>query len=135
MTEKTTDKQQRHGFKKGQSGNPQGRPAGSRNKSTMAAESLLAGQAEQITQAAIDAALSGDPVALKLCLERIAPVRKNRIEVDLPTIKDGTELPQVSTVILEAVANGQLSVPEGQELLTLAQRVEGVINAPQLVWR
>ena len=133
MAEKTTDKQ-RHGFKKGQSGNPTGRPQGSRNKSTMAAESLLAGQAEAITQAAVDAALSGDPVALKLCLERIVPMRKNRIEVDLPAMTDGSELPQVSTAILEAVANGQLSVPEGQELLTLAQRVEATINAPRLVW-
>jgi hypothetical protein len=38
---------------KGQSGNPNGRPQGSRNAATLALESLLDGQAEALTQKAI----------------------------------------------------------------------------------
>jgi hypothetical protein len=47
-------------FQKGQSGNPDGRPKGSRNATTLALETLLDGQATALTQKAIDLALAGD---------------------------------------------------------------------------
>jgi hypothetical protein len=65
------------GFKKGQSGNPSGRPPGSRNKSTLAAEALLDGEAETLTRKAIEEAKAGNMIALRLCLERIVPPRKD----------------------------------------------------------
>ena len=47
-------------FKKGQSGNPGGRPKGTRNKTTLAMEELLDGEAEIITRKAIEKAKEGD---------------------------------------------------------------------------
>ncbi len=38
---------------------------------------LAGGQAETITQKAVDLALGGDSTALRLCLERLAPARKD----------------------------------------------------------
>src|SRR4051794_17225119 len=70
-------------YSKGTSGNPAGRPAGSRNKSTLLSEEMLQGQAPAIIQKAIDLALKGDTTALRLCLERICPPRKERL-IDLP---------------------------------------------------
>ena len=67
----TAKKQSGKPFKPGVSGNPSGRPQGSRNKATLALESLLDGQAEVLTQKAVDMALEGDMQALRLCLERI----------------------------------------------------------------
>jgi hypothetical protein len=55
-----------------------GRPKGSRNKATIAIESLLRGQAEALTQTAVTKALEGDSVALRLCTERIAPAPKDQ---------------------------------------------------------
>ena len=55
-----------------------GRPKGSRNRATIAIESLLQGQAEALTQTAITKALEGDSVALRLCMERIAPAPKDQ---------------------------------------------------------
>ena len=43
-----------------------GRPKGSRNKATIAIESLLQGQAEALTQTAVKQTLEGDSVAIKL---------------------------------------------------------------------
>ena len=54
-----------------------GRPRGSRNKATLAIESLLEGQAEALTQTAVHKALEGDSIALRLCIERIAPAPKD----------------------------------------------------------
>ena len=55
-----------------------GRPKGSRNKATIAIESLLRGQAEALTQTAVKKALEGDSMALRLCMERIAPAPKDQ---------------------------------------------------------
>ena len=55
-----------------------GRPKGSRNKATIAIDSLLEGQAEALTQTAISKALDGDSIALRLCMDRIAPPMKDK---------------------------------------------------------
>ena len=56
-------------------GNP-GKPRGARHKATQAALALIDGEGEALTRKAIDMALAGDTVALRLCLERLAPPRK-----------------------------------------------------------
>ena len=79
-------------FEKGTSGNPNGRPKGSRNRSTLAAEALLDGEAEALTRKVIELALNGDLGAVRLCLERLIPARRSRvIQFDLPetsTVED-----------------------------------------------
>ena len=54
-----------------------GRPKGSRNKATSATESLLQDLAEALTQTAVTKALEGDNIALRLCMERVAPAPKD----------------------------------------------------------
>jgi hypothetical protein len=56
-------------FKPGQSGNPDGRPKGARNRATIAAERLLDGEADTLTRKAIQLAQQGDTTALRLCIE------------------------------------------------------------------
>jgi hypothetical protein len=77
MTPEKTGEKQADRFPKGQSGNPGGRPKGSRNATTIALETLLDGQATALTQKAIDVALTGDIPALRLCLDRILPPRNH----------------------------------------------------------
>jgi Family of unknown function (DUF5681) len=71
-------KQRGRPFQRGQSGNPNGKPKGVRNRATLAAEALLDGEAEALTRKAIEMAMAGDVTALKLCLERLVPPRKER---------------------------------------------------------
>ena len=59
-------------WKKGQSGNPNGRATGSRNRATLAIEALLEGEGEALTRKAIDLAKAGDMQALRLCMDRLA---------------------------------------------------------------
>ena len=76
-TERAVPKQLKP-FQKGQSGNPKGRPKGARNKATLAMETLLNGEAATLTRKTVEMALAGDTTALRLCLDRIMPPRKDR---------------------------------------------------------
>ena len=66
-------------FEKGRSGNPAGRPRGCRNRSTQAAQLLLQGEAEALTRKAVELALGGDPTALRLCLDRVIALDRERL--------------------------------------------------------
>src|SRR5438128_12363380 len=80
-------------FEKGRSGNPLGRRVGCRNKTTIAAAALLAGEAEALTRMAVELALIGDPTALRLCLERILPPCRDRmVNFALPPIDRPADL-------------------------------------------
>ena len=116
MTNKDTQ------FQKGVSGNPKGRPLGSRNKSTMAAEMLLDYQAAAITQKCVDMALEGDPTALRLCLSRLLPIKRERaISLDLPTLKGSQDTLSAIGTVLEAVGEGQITPSEGQAVASLLE--------------
>ena len=67
-------------------GNP-GRPRGARHRVTLAAEALLDGEAEALARKAVELALAGDTLALRLCLDRILPPRRDRpIAFRLPPV-------------------------------------------------
>jgi len=117
MSLANTRRKQAGGFQKGQSGNPRGRPMGSRNNATLACEALLEGQAEALTQKAVDMALAGDPVALRICLERICPVRKDRaVRFPLPPINSARDAANIAAAIAEAVAAGHVTPSEAAEI-------------------
>src|SRR5215831_10714490 len=100
MSLANTARKQSGGFQKGQSGNPRGRPAGSRNSATLACEALLEGQAEALTQKAVEMALAGDTVALRLCIERICPIRKDRpVTFPLPPINTARDAADVAAAV------------------------------------
>lgn len=117
-----SEKKQTNRFQKGQSGNPKGKPKGTRNRATLAVEALLDGQAEDLTQIAIDKALAGDMTALRLCLDRICPPRKDRpVSVELPKIEEAADSVSALSAILAAVVAGDITPGEGQTLATLIE--------------
>ena len=104
-------------FEKGRSGNPAGRPRGCRNRSTLAAQLLLQGEAEALTRKAVELALGGDPAALRLCLDRlIAPHRGRLVAFALPPMRTPADLAPAMEAIAAAVARGVLAPAEAAEL-------------------
>ena len=94
-------------------GNP-GRPRGSLNKVTLAVQSLLDGEADALTRKAIDLAMNGDTVALRLCLERLCPPRKSRpINIKLPEVETTEGVAKAQNAVVQAVADGELTPEEG----------------------
>ena len=109
-------------YKPGQSGNPTGRPKGARNKATVAAETLLEGEAETITRKCIDLALEGDHMALRLCLSRILPVKRERtIELDLPGLEGSQDALRAIGKVIEAVGCGAITPSEGASVASLLE--------------
>ena len=80
-------------------------PKGTRHRATMLAEKLMEDDAENIVRAVVSAAKAGDPTAMRLCVERLVPLRKGRpVVFDLPPVK--------TAALARAMAAGELTVEE-----------------------
>jgi hypothetical protein len=125
----TAPKQRQRGrpFQKGRSGNPAGRPPGTRNATTVLAEQLLDDEAERLVRVVIDKALAGDLTALRVCLDRIVPPRRDRaVRFNLPKISSAGDVIKAMAAVLAAVARGELAPAEAAELSRL---IEGYAKA------
>lgn len=104
-------------FAKGNSGNPDGRPAGARNRKTLAAAILLDGESEALTRKAVELALSGDPTAMRLCIERILPpCRERAIKFALPSIESAADIAPAMKAVAAALADGIITPGEGEAI-------------------
>jgi hypothetical protein len=109
-------------FEKGQSGNPLGRPPGARNRATVMAEELLQGEAEAITRTVIEKAKAGDMTALRICLDRFAPPRKERaIAFNLPPLATTSDALTAIAALAAATAEGDLTPSEAGEMFKLIE--------------
>ncbi len=113
-------------------GNP-GRPRGARHRVTLAIEALLEGQHEALTQRAIDKALEGDTVALRLCLDRIAPPRRDAtVTIALPEVKSAEDAVTASASVLAAVAAGEVTPDEAGRVMALLTAHKLIVEAGDL---
>jgi len=115
-----------------QPGNP-GKPRGARHKVTRAVEELLEGEHEALTRKAIEKAKEGDIAALRLCLERIAPPRKDAsVMVTLPPVRSAEDAVEASAALLSAVADGEVTPDEAGRLMALLVGHKSVLEAGEL---
>jgi hypothetical protein len=118
--EKTAEKQRGRPFEPGQSGNPNGRPKGSRNRVTQALEGLIDGQAEALGAKAVEMALNGDASMLRALLGTLVPTRRDRtVEFELPKIETVGDARKATSAVLAACAAGELSPNEASEIMGL----------------
>jgi hypothetical protein len=125
-----------HRFKPGQSGNPKGRPPGSRNKTLVALEQLGADEVEGIVRALIEKAKSGDAMAARPILDRVWPARKGaRYQFDLPEVMKAEELPQAIAAINRQTAEGDISPDEASLIVGLVEAQRRAIETSDLAVR
>lgn len=93
-----------------------GRPQGSRNKVTIAAENVFDSDSTAIARKAVDMALDGHAGMIKLVLERIVPVKRSTpVKLpDMPTVTGIIDASQLTGYVLGAVADGKLSPVDGE---------------------
>ena len=113
-------------------GNP-GRPVGARHRVTRAIEDLLEGEADALTRKAIEKALNGDMTALRLCLDRLAPPRRDApISIALPRVRSAVDAVEASAAVLDAVAAGEVTPDEGGRIMALLTAHKTLVESGDL---
>jgi len=131
-----TGRDQAGRWRKGASGNKAGKPRGVRHKATLAAETLLEGEAEALSRKAVELALKGDVAALRLCLDRILPPRKDRpVCFELPKMTEVKDAVNASAAIVEAIATSELTPAEATELSKVVDSYARVLQAVEFAER
>jgi hypothetical protein len=106
-------------FVKGQSGNPAGRPNRAR-QAAVVAEAMIGRKTVPLTQKIIDLALAGDRAALRLCLDRIVPRRREMpIDLRLPPIEGAADISAAMAAVANAAASGAINSVQGAALARL----------------
>lgn len=122
------------GFPKGTSGNPAGRPPGSRNKRTLLVESMLDDEAEEVIRAILDAAKNGEPWAATWVGNRLLPVRRSQpVAFDMPPMESVKDLPAAHDALLAAVARGEIDLDEAVKYSGLLDARRKAIEMADLV--
>ncbi|UWR30168.1 hypothetical protein K3758_01080 [Sulfitobacter sp. W002] len=113
-------------------GNP-GKPKGSRHRATQAIEAMLKGQQEALTQAAIHKALEGDVTALRLCLDRIAPARKDApVSFALPEVETAEDAAKAARAILKAIAEGDVTPLEAATVMAVVEQFRRTLETTEI---
>jgi len=120
-------------FRPGVSGNPAGKPKGTRSKSTQLLEALLQENAEAITETVIEQARGGNLMAARIILERLLPAVKERpILIDLPDASTAEGVSAAQSAILQAVASGDLLPGEAGTLSGIVESKRRSIETQEL---
>jgi Family of unknown function (DUF5681) len=120
-------------FQPGQSGNPAGRPPGSLNKKTLAAEAALEERAQEVLNGVMDRAKNGEPAAMRLVMDRLIPPRRHRaVAIELPVIKTPEDAELALSVVTDELAAGNLTISEASALVTLIERM---LRLAERMWK
>jgi hypothetical protein len=99
----------------------------------MAVLELLEGQAEALSHKAVGMALAGDTAALKLCLERLAPLRKDApVQFPLPRMSSAHDAAEAAAAVLQAVSEGDLTPTEGAQVMALVDSYRRTLEVTDL---
>jgi hypothetical protein len=96
-------------------------------------EALFEGEADAIGRKAIEKAKEGDTTAMRLCLERIIPPLKDRpVAFAMPTLETAADAVKATSVIAQAVADGDMTPSEAGELSRLVESFTRAVEAHDL---
>lgn len=122
------------GWKPGQSGNPKGRPKGSRNRTSLIAEEFEK-EGSAVAQVVIQAAKNGDIHAANIVLQRLAPPLKPRSEKVKFAIDTTKPLTEQAAQVLQAIAEGDVDPDSGRALIDCISSFAGLRELDELTNR
>jgi hypothetical protein len=80
----------------------------------------LDGEAEGLVRKAVEMAYEGDPLALRLCLERTIAPRRDRPEpFRLPRVESAADLAPAMAAVMAAAARGVITTGQAAEMASV----------------
>jgi hypothetical protein len=128
MTERTKPGR----WRKGESGNPRGKPPGSGELQRLRA--AISEHVPEIIDKLVEGARGGDIQAARLILERVLPPIK-AIEQAQPVNLAGETLTEQGRAVLSAIASGELSASQGAALIGAIATLGKVAELDELARR
>jgi hypothetical protein len=124
-------------WRPGQSGNPAGKPPGTRNAVLRALDAIGEEGAQAALQAVVAAAGAGDLRAAELLLSRVWPARRGRPVTlpDLPSLKSAADLPAALGAVAHSVASGEVTPEEGAALAAVLEGQRRAIEMAEIEGR
>lgn len=120
-------------FKKGESGNPEGRPKGIKDRRTIFRE-LVEPHKTELIEKAINMALGGDGQMLTLLLSRLMPSKPK--DDPLPEIGClGESFSEQGRKIISLISSGIITPAEGNSLLAAIATQATLVEADDLIKR
>ncbi|WP_163370245.1 DUF5681 domain-containing protein [Endozoicomonas acroporae] len=122
-------------YKKGETGNPNGRPKGSGNKDIGALRKVTTTEDSQaVIQQIVSAAKAGDPAMTKLYMTKLCPplTPKDRL-IEIPGLTKKKSLTGKAKSVLDAVATGQITPAEAGNLMNGIAALSKMIDAEELI--
>lgn len=122
MQAESKEKKVGHRFRPGQSGNPAGKPRGTRHRATQLAQKLMEGGIEDVVTAVLNAAKSGDIQAAKVIIDKLLPpVRERAVTIDLPDVTAATGVADAQAAVLHALADGAITPGEATAISSVIE--------------
>ncbi len=104
-----------------QKGNP-GRKPGSLNRSTLIANSISHADMQDLVQKGFELAKQNDSRMLRFFLDRYLP-RQQPVQIQLPAIKDHSDLADAYGEVVKAVCAGELCPADASAILDMFQKI------------
>jgi hypothetical protein len=136
MAQQENAPRQNGGVKRGRpfvKGNP-GRPQGSKNRKTVLAQALLAGEETELVRKAIELAKAGDVQILKFLLDRLLP-KDRLIKIDIPRLDFSDEAIEGMAAVSRAIAEGHITPSEGAAISNMISGYSRAIEVWELSMR
>ncbi|MGC1408953.1 MAG: DUF5681 domain-containing protein [Acetobacteraceae bacterium] len=120
-------------YRRGESGNPQGKPRGVRNRATQLLDKMAESDAADVLHTVIERAKQGDMAAAAMLMARVWPPRKGRaVAFDLPPLAKPDDLVAAFSMVVQAVGSGLLTPDEGQAVGALLEMQRKAIELTDL---
>lgn len=120
-------------FRKGQSGNPKGRPKGIMDK-RVALRALLEPHTPQLVATVVNKALEGDMAAARICMERlIPPIKAQDLPVKIGPL--GETLAEQARALVAAAASGRITPDQAASLMSAIAAQARIVEADELARR
>src|SRR5438128_2238702 len=108
---------------------PKHKPTRPTNVTPAPAQELLQLESEHVMKALIKKALRGNVTALRLCVERLIPIPRERaLGIKIPAAENAVQITIALEAVLQALGDGQLTASEAQKLAHILENQRKAIE-------